>query len=186
MDFMWMSHSSWLAGLVLVASGVIYLFLRPKPVKAFWAQTIRSRKDSTSKTPPRSISPENTTGSTASHPYTQALPPSRRQSLAGSAKDDTRWHEASDALIQDNLLPMAADYRTSPRNRYTPTGFSVEEIKTLADFPDYAKLSGVPLPSPYLNHDINRACPRPYRPFRWAYHQTMCTISLSTTHPRKY
>ena len=171
MDFIWCLHHSWLAGLVLIASGAMYLILRHISTKASCTEIIRSRKDSTSKTPPRSISPEKTTGSTTSHPYTHALPPLRRQSLADLAKDDTRWHEASDALIQENLLHMAADYRTSPGNLYTPTGFSVEEIKTLGDFPDYATLSGVPLPNPYLNHDISRARPRPYRPFRWAYHK---------------
>lgn len=185
MDFVWTSHSSWLAGLVLVASGAIYLILRQKPVKAFGTKTIRSRKDSTSKTPPRSISPNKTTGSIASNLYTQALPPSRREVLADLTKNDTRWHEASDALIQENLLPMVADYRTSSSNLYTPTGFSVEEIEMLGDFPDYAKLSGVPLPNPYLNYDITRACPRPYRPFRWAYHQTMCTIPLLPLYPMK-
>ena len=48
------------------------------------------------------------------------------------------------------------------------------EVRALGDFPDYAKLSGVPLPQPYPECNIERAIPRPYRPFRWAYHQTMC------------
>jgi hypothetical protein len=41
-------------------------------------------------------------------------------------------------------------------------------------FPDYASLSGIPLPKAYLGFNITRALPRPYRPFRWVYHQTMC------------
>jgi hypothetical protein len=77
--------------------------------------------------------------------------------------------------MQKKMLPMTADYRTSPGKLYTPTGFSVDDIKKLGDFPDYATLSGVPLPSAYPEHDIGKAMPRPYRPFRWAYHQTMCT-----------
>jgi hypothetical protein len=40
--------------------------------------------------------------------------------------------------------------------------------------PDYFKLTGAPPPTPLLDFDIDKAKPRPYRPFRWAYHQTMC------------
>jgi hypothetical protein len=57
---------------------------------------------------------------------------------------------------------------------FTPCEFSTEEIKALGDFPDYVTLSGVPLPEAYPEFDINKAKPRPYRPFRWNYHQTMC------------
>ncbi|KIY43659.1 hypothetical protein FISHEDRAFT_68068 [Fistulina hepatica ATCC 64428] len=39
--------------------------------------------------------------------------------------------------------------------------------------PNYAKLTGVPLPTPLPDFDISKARPRPYRPFRWAYHQHM-------------
>lgn len=59
----------------------------------------------------------------------------------------------------------------------TATGFSLDDINRLGDFPDYAALSGVPLPKEYRGFDISKAKPRPFRPFRWAYHQTMCTIS---------
>ena len=59
----------------------------------------------------------------------------------------------------------------------TATGFTLEEIKRLGDFPDYAALSGVPLPRDYEGFEISTAKARPYRPLRWAYHQTMCTIS---------
>lgn len=64
-------------------------------------------------------------------------------------------------------------------NKYTPTGFSTDEIKTLGDFPAYDILSGVPLPEPYEEFQAEKAVPRPYRPFRWAYHQTMCKSALS-------
>lgn len=50
---------------------------------------------------------------------------------------------------------------------------SQEEIKSFGDFPDYATLSGVRLPNVYLEFNIEKALPRPHRPFRWAYHQTM-------------
>jgi hypothetical protein len=42
-----------------------------------------------------------------------------------------------------------------------------------SEFPDYAALSGVPLPKPLNNFDIDKAKPRPYRPFRWKYIQNM-------------
>ncbi|TFK67917.1 hypothetical protein BDN72DRAFT_842513 [Pluteus cervinus] len=38
---------------------------------------------------------------------------------------------------------------------------------------DYFRLTGVPAPTPLLAFDIINAKPRPYRPFRWEYHQTM-------------
>jgi hypothetical protein len=40
---------------------------------------------------------------------------------------------------------------------------------------NYFELSGVPPPKPLPNFKIDEAMPRPYRPFRWKYHQTMCT-----------
>lgn len=53
-----------------------------------------------------------------------------------------------------------------------------DEIAAYGRFPDYAALSGVPLPTAYPKFDIIKALPRPYRPFRWAYHQTMCMSFL--------
>lgn len=58
-----------------------------------------------------------------------------------------------------------------------PTGFTPKtaaEVKALGLYPDYEKLSGVPWPAPYEGFVLEKALPRPYRPFRWAYHQTMC------------
>ncbi|KAG5651699.1 hypothetical protein H0H81_007758 [Sphagnurus paluster] len=43
---------------------------------------------------------------------------------------------------------------------------------------DYFKLSGVPLPKPLWDFDIDKAKPRPYRPFCWQYHQTMSLKKL--------
>jgi len=61
----------------------------------------------------------------------------------------------------------------SPRSN-SPLGLSQEKVESLGDFPDYSRLSGVPLPQPYHDFDINKAKPRPYRPLKWVYHQTMC------------
>ncbi|KAJ3815730.1 hypothetical protein EV368DRAFT_70671 [Lentinula lateritia] len=49
---------------------------------------------------------------------------------------------------------------------YTPQLFLYGSI-------DYFKLSGVPPPKPLLNFNVDKARARPYRPFRWSYHQTM-------------
>ncbi|KAI0888226.1 uncharacterized protein GGS22DRAFT_94900 [Annulohypoxylon maeteangense] len=80
----------------------------------------------------------------------------------------------------NSLLKFDEDYRTADDSKYCYTGFSVKEIKALGDFPDYSTLSEVPMPKPYLEFDINKAKPRPYRPFRWAYHQTMSLTKLET------
>ncbi|KAF8881683.1 hypothetical protein CPB84DRAFT_1838277 [Gymnopilus junonius] len=44
--------------------------------------------------------------------------------------------------------------------------------------PDYFKLSGVPSPTPLWKFDVSKAKPRPYRPFRWEYHQNMALKKL--------
>lgn len=44
--------------------------------------------------------------------------------------------------------------------------------------PDYSKLSGVPAPSPLWEFNIDKAKARPYRPFRWKYHQHMSLKKL--------
>lgn len=76
-----------------------------------------------------------------------------------------------------DVLGFEDDFRKADPNKYIYTGHKVQEVRALGDFPDYSTLSGVPLPEPYPEHDITKALPRPYRPFRWAYHQTMCEYS---------
>lgn len=59
-----------------------------------------------------------------------------------------------------------------------PAGFRPKtkvERNQLGLYPDYAALSGVPWPEACVDFDPQRALPRPYRPFRWPYHQIMCT-----------
>jgi PAS domain-containing protein len=117
---------------------------------------------------------------TASADYTNVYPPSQRHVL----------REISPGFSSNNvdlsasprlLLRLDQDYRYANPAAYNFTGFSVDEIKRLGAFPDYAKLSGVPLPVPLKNFDLDAALPRPYRPFRWAYHQTMCKLSFTFT-----
>lgn len=136
----------------------------------------RPRRDSGSRTPPRSLSPEKRkTKSTSSRDYSIVFPPSRRSTLAET--DSSASVEAVTAPRLDwtkRVLPITASYLEASDDAYTPCEFSIAEIKDLGDFPDYAALSGVPLPRPYPDFDIKKALPRPYRPLRWAYHQTMC------------
>ncbi|KAF7338651.1 hypothetical protein MVEN_02091600 [Mycena venus] len=48
---------------------------------------------------------------------------------------------------------------------------------------DYFTLTGVPAPVPLTDFDVDKAKARPYRPFRWEYHQTM---SLKTMDPDRW
>ncbi|KAI9825098.1 MAG: hypothetical protein M1832_001418 [Thelocarpon impressellum] len=114
--------------------------------------------------------------------FKDVFPPSRRGSLAkiitqlpappaldlASSPDEAR----------SSVVPLTASIDDLSSPAYTPTAFSTEDVKALGDFPDYAELSGVPLPQPYPNFDIKTALARPYRPLRWAYHQTMSLTKL--------
>jgi hypothetical protein len=70
-------------------------------------------------------------------------------------------------------IPIDKSFREIDHGCVSPTGFTVSEILQIGDFPDYAALSGFPLPEPAMNFDIETAKSRPFRPFRWPYHQTM-------------
>jgi hypothetical protein len=150
------------------------------------------RRTSGAGTPPRSFSPEKGKPSRVSEKdpvlanaitdHINSFPPSRRcvlPQLARYASDANKeiliGPEPSVDFLRDDSLPTTRSYdleNSSPK--YTPTGFSTAEIKAMGDFPPYDILSGVPLPEPYEDFDSSKAIPRPYRPFRWAYHQTMC------------
>jgi hypothetical protein len=177
MNFLSISDNLWLVGLVLIAATAIYTIINRSVGQSLLAGvTLRGRKDSTARTPPRSFSPDKKalTSPPSSSDYNKALPPQRRHVLVDIKCEAAPARDVDEDEVCRNILSMSADYKTSPGNKYTPMGFSVDEIKALGDFPDYATLSGVPLPSPYPEFDIEKALPRPYRPFRWAYHQTMC------------
>lgn len=169
--------SAWVIAFFLLVTAATCLAVNKSQRNALVKDVrLRGRKKSTAKTPPQSISPEKSaTGSLSI--FVDVLPPPRREALTKieGKRSRTAAQEVNEKEIREHILPMTADYRTAEADRYTPTGFSVQEIKELGDFPDYATLSGVPLPNPYHEFDIDKARPRPYRPFRWAYHQTMCT-----------
>lgn len=102
----------------------------------------------------------------------RSLPLKQREAL-GDLKFDQDNFERS-------VLGWEDDYRKADPSGYVYTGFSVKEIHALGDFPDYATLSGISLPQPYQEFVLETAQPRPYRPFRWAYHQTMSLTKMET------
>ncbi|KAJ5270373.1 hypothetical protein N7497_008859 [Penicillium chrysogenum] len=182
MNFLSIPENLWRVGFILLAAtGVYACFSRAFGTSILARVTLRDRRPSTARTPPRSFSPDKkaTTSPTAPSSYDNVLPPQRRHTLA-YLSGASPGRDVQEDEVRRNILPMSADYVTSPCDKYTPMGFSVAEIKGLGDFPDYATLSGVPLPSPYPEFNIEKALPRPYRPLRWAYHQTMSLTKLET------
>ncbi len=171
MDVLSIHDEPWWAGVALVALAAICLLISSAGIPEI--HRIRNRRASTSHTPPRSISPEKKMPSQQKTPASpvDVLPPQRRHALATIGLP---YKEITEDEVRQRILPMIEDYRDCQEERYTPTGFSVADVIALGDFPDYATLSGVPLPEAYDGFDIERALPRPYRPFRWSYHQTMC------------
>lgn len=171
-------YTSWPIGLFLLGTAALYHILN-KARRDALVSAFRERKASMAQTPPRSLSPEKKPVSVSSSPsYSTVLPPSRRKETAELFPFIKKNGFPSEEQILKNILPMDQDYRTAPDHLYTPMGFSIKEVRALGDFPDYAALTDVPLPEPYKEFDIDRALPRPYRPFRWNYHQTMCMLRI--------
>lgn len=193
-----MDFSSLLPGHLALAFGVIsclalatLLALNKKQREIVFSRLhVRNRRTSGAKTPPRSLSPEKEPASetpeyAATPPgLVDAFPPSRREVLPqlfktinGMGKEVTIASEPTNETLKKTPLPIDENYMSETIGvKYTPTGFSTAEIKALGDFPDYATLSGVPLPQEYKGYQFEKALPRPYRPLRWAYHQTMCKL----------
>lgn len=113
--------------------------------------------------------------------YVNTFPPSQRATLVELGPQYAGVTEVDLAVTPKPVLNTEANYRAASPSQFNFSGFSVDDIHSLGDFPDYATLSGVPLPSPLENFNIDKAVPRPYRPFRWAYHQTMCKSLSSET-----
>lgn len=176
-------------GLLFLVSSASYIaFDRKRRDVVFDRLYFQRRRDTESLTPPRSLSPEkNGLPPKEKMPdYSDVFPPSRRTALAELKSDCLSGPGRSAKELSETepdyskRVPDNESLNTEVVSQlYTPTGFSVEEIRRLGDFPDYATLSGVPLPAEYVGFDVNKAKPRPYRPLRWAYHQTMCTQSNS-------
>ena len=162
-------------------------------ISAWLPAVSRGRRTSTAKTPPRSLTPEKKVPDNGppSSEYRDIYPPSTRgnlpiwsqswSSLASALRNSTSNDDTAREVVNaNNIIGFEQDYRDcqSSTSTYTPMGISIAEVKALGDFPDYSKLNGVPLPQPYKEHRLEMAIERPYRPFRWAYHQTMCTFHL--------
>jgi hypothetical protein len=94
--------------------------------------------------------------------YQTMFPPSRRHILELFKKPNT---------LQCSGV---SSFSTSTNICRTATGFTLDELNSFGRFPNYSVLSGVPHPTACPRLDIARACFRPFRPFRWGYHQTMC------------
>jgi hypothetical protein len=177
------------AGLTICLSVITYLSLsqRQKDV-VFRRLKLRGRRASSATTPPRSLSPDkkepsNAPPKTAEYVNTfpplirdtlakvhAGMPPAQRKAVGDLGFDENNWSKS--------VLDFDEDYRVCDPDKYVFTGVKVQEVRGLGDFPDYSTLSGVPLPEAYPEHDINKALPRPYRPFRWTYHQTMSLTKL--------
>lgn len=142
---------------VLVCAIVLFFrFLSPQ-----WRSSLSSRAP----TAPKISNADSKGGQEA---YVNVFPPSQRENLALISQKLPKLPKAG------QVLDLEADYRTANADRMVFSGFTAAEVRALGHFPDYATLSGVPLPAPLKNFNIDTALPRPYRPFRWAYHQTMC------------
>ncbi|KAK1751351.1 hypothetical protein QBC47DRAFT_351465 [Echria macrotheca] len=117
---------------------------------------------------------------TPSHPHHQSFPPSRRHALASiTGFEKSQNVEIPPAVLNARALPTTRPADVNRDNQYTPTGFSTQEIRKLGRFPDYATLSGVRPPVPVdASWDITKATFRPYRPFRWNYHQHMALMKF--------
>ena len=175
------------AGLAFLGSSIAFLVSNSKHRDIVLSRlNFRGRKASGSYTPPRSLSPKKqglpSSDTQPSAPdYSNVFPPSRRHTLtdllpgALNGEGSPAKELGQKVVDYSKRVPCTEVANAEPlRDHVTATGFTIEEIKRLGDFPDYATLSGVPLPSAYTNFDIKTAQPRPYRPLRWAYHQTMC------------
>lgn len=122
------------------------------------------------------------------HPWLLQFPPSRRHTLAGlklpggpSTGPYNTTTPAPDVLSR-RAIPSASTPDWDKDDQFTPTGFSTQDLRALGRFPDYSVLTGTRDPKPYGDQfDIHKAVFRPFRPFRWNYHQTMGEACLSTS-----
>jgi hypothetical protein len=176
------------AGLAVCVTAITYLSLSARQKEVVFSRLIlRGRRSSCADTPPRSLSPEKVPDNSQpkTSEYVSTFPPLSRENLpeaAAELSEDRRNVLTASAFDEKtwtkSILGFEDDFRKADPDKYIYTGYKVKEIRALGDFPNYAALSGTPLPQAYPEHDINKALPRPYRPFRWAYHQTMSLTKL--------
>ncbi|KAK0624045.1 hypothetical protein B0T14DRAFT_427370 [Immersiella caudata] len=114
-----------------------------------------------------------------SPPHVLQFPPTRRHVLASLSgfEKSSQVTEIPPTTLRSRALSTKTASDIDKDNQYTPTGFSTQEIRALGRFPDYSLLSGVRPPVPVdPAWDISKAVFRPYRPFRWRYHQHMALM----------
>ena len=177
------------------AAILVYVYLlRSRKRLGYWIEVwiswipglARRPRQPASRTPPRSLSPAKLISPSIPLGFWDAFPPSCRETLEAVAPKSPEARrkyliprDVDQATFEKNLISFTTNFATCGPFMYTPTRISTDEIKALGDFPDYAGLSGVPLPEAYREFRIESALPRPYRPLRWAYHQTMCMFDLT-------
>ncbi|KAK0704484.1 hypothetical protein B0H67DRAFT_603625 [Lasiosphaeris hirsuta] len=114
-------------------------------------------------------------------PHILQFPPSRRHVLASLIKTERSLGdvEIPPETLKSKALPTIAKGDLGRDDQYTPTGFSAQEIRAIGRFPDYSILTGIRHPEPVSpTWDISKATFRPYRPFRWGYHQHMALMKF--------
>lgn len=175
-----------LLGLAFVIGTFSYLAINEKQRDLLLSRVyLRRSRARESLTPPRSLSPEKQ-GLPPNLPegkeYRDTFPPCRRSALAEISDKTSLVNGKSGKALSElphdtskSIPDKENNFAEGNDELFTPTGFTIAEVKALGDFPDYAALSGVPLPKAYPEFNVDTAKPRPFRPFRWAYHQTMCT-----------
>ena len=132
------------------------------------------------------FSKPNSTSITQPQTYVLQFPPSRRHTLAEipGTKDKSIPSDLSPELLKSKAFPTTRSPDPNQDHQFTPTGFSTQEVRALGRLPDYSILSGVRHPEPCgPKFDINKAVFRPFRPFRWGYHQTMCMLQVTASPP---
>ncbi|KAL1888547.1 hypothetical protein Sste5346_009503 [Sporothrix stenoceras] len=79
-----------------------------------------------------------------------------------------------------HALPPSGTFENTLDGDISATDISLPEIRHIVGtFPDYAVLSGVPHPQPCPSGFVlEKARFRPFRPFRWRYHQHMALMKL--------
>lgn len=175
-------------GAAFVAATIVLVFDGKQRNVVLQRFDIRRRRATGSLTPPRSLSPEKQglppNKASSDHDFSKAFPPSRRGALANLPSDALQGPGKTAKQLSEispdyrNCLPSEDSWDLDKfADHATATGFTLEEIKRLGHFPDYAALSGIPLPQEYEGFDISTAKARPFRPLRWAYHQTMCRLA---------
>jgi hypothetical protein len=184
-------------GALFVASAVTTLIFDNKQRHVLLRRfDVRHRRATGSLKPPRSLSPGKHGLPSNNAPkvpdFSDVFPPSRREALCHLPPD--AMHGPGKTAKELSLLPPEYANRVPSEETWdfdklaegvTATGFTLDEIKRLGDFPDCSALSGIPLPAEYVGFDITKAKARPFRPLRWAYHQTMCE-SVGTVNESRY